>query len=65
MFILPLLEFHALVPIPDCSIIYTLQSHTALEDVVHLIPENVFISGDDRIPGVSEVGADTGTTISS
>ena len=27
---------------------------------MHLIPENVLISGDDRIPGVSEVGTDAG-----
>ena len=55
-----ILEYAGLQPIPDCGITYSLQSHFALEDALHLIPENVLISGDDRIPGVSEVGADSG-----
>ena len=58
--IMLILEYSGLQPIADCGISYSLQSHFALEDVLHLIPENVLISGDDRIPGVSEVGADSG-----
>ena len=53
-------EFTGLQYINDCGLTYTLQSHFALENVLHLIPENVLISGDDQIPGVSEVGTDTG-----
>ena len=49
-----------LQPIEDCGINYSLQSHFALEEVLHLMPENVVLSGDDRIPGVSEIGAETG-----
>eukprot|EP00112_Aurelia_sp_Birch-Aquarium-sp1_P012360 Seg26.6 transcript_id=Seg26.6/GoldUCD/mRNA.D3Y31 product=Nephrocystin-4 protein_id=Seg26.6/GoldUCD/D3Y31 len=56
----PIEEYAGLQPIADCGITYSLQSHFALEEVLHLIPENVLISGDDRIPGVSEVGADSG-----
>ena len=53
-------EFSGLQAIDSCGLTYTLQSHFALEDVIHLLPENVLISGDDRIPGVSEVGTDAG-----
>ena len=54
------LEFAGLQYINDCGLTYTLQSHFALENVLHLIPENVLISGDDQVPGISEVGIDTG-----
>eukprot|EP00795_Rhopilema_esculentum_P007191 gene7191-12860_t len=55
----PIEEFMGLQPIEDCGINYSLQSHFALEEVLHLMPENVVLSGDDRIPGVSEIGAET------
>lgn len=53
-------EFIGLQKIQGCNLSYTLQSHFALEDVLHLIPENVLISGDDRVPGISEVGMELG-----
>ena len=36
--------------------LYTLQSHVALESVIQYIPENSVVSGDDIVPGVDEVG---------
>ena len=54
------IEFAGLQLVNECGLTYTLQSHFALEEVMHLIPQNVLISGDDRIPGISEVGTDAG-----
>lgn len=35
--------------------LYTLQTHAALESVLQYIPENSVVSGDDIVPGVDEV----------
>lgn len=59
----PVEEFTGLQRISDCGFTYSLQSHFALEGATHLIPGNVLVSGDDRIPGISEVGMDGGTGI--
>ena len=48
------LECAELSKLPNCTLLYTLQTHDTLENVIQYVPENVVINGDDIIPGVSE-----------
>ena len=48
------LDFPGLQPFPGFQLLYNLSSHSSLERVVHLFPENVLIGGDDIVPGVRE-----------
>ena len=39
-----------------CFLVYSLQTHEALESVSHVVPHNVVVNGDDIIPGIVEEG---------
>ena len=40
--------------IEACSLSYALQTHSVLEKVMHLIPQNAVLAGDDIVPGILE-----------
>lgn len=42
--------------IPGCVLSFTLCTHHALFKVIHLLPENVFFSRSDEVPGLLSSG---------
>lgn len=49
--------------VDGCFVGYSLQSHPLLDKVLHLMPENVLIGGDDIVPGISESNVNGKTTM--
>ncbi|KAJ8016670.1 hypothetical protein DPEC_G00009660 [Dallia pectoralis] len=41
-----------LVPIVGTHLVCSLKAHPALDPVVHLLPQNMLVSGDENIPGI-------------
>lgn len=52
----PVEEYLHLKKLNNCTLHYTLQTHEVLEKIAFLLPESVFLSGDDFVPGVAEEG---------
>ncbi|XP_038060969.1 nephrocystin-4-like [Patiria miniata] len=44
-----------LTAISDCQLCYTIRTHRYMDKIMHLVPENVLLSGNDKIPGVTVV----------
>ncbi|ESO88791.1 hypothetical protein LOTGIDRAFT_125375, partial [Lottia gigantea] len=55
----PLEENELMRPIQDCQAHYTVCTHKALLNVLHLIPENVIVGSQDVVPGLVD-GRDAG-----
>ena len=36
------------------QMVYTIQTHKAMQKAMHLIPENVLLGANDAVPGLSE-----------
>ena len=45
-----------LTKVSGCFLVYSLQTHEALESVSHVVPHNVVVNGDDIVPGIVEEG---------
>ena len=50
------LEMSLLTKVSGCFLVYSLQTHEALESVSHVVPHNVVVNGDDIVPGIVEEG---------
>ena len=46
--------------IPGCILTIAVQSHMALQKVVHLFPEHVIMTTDDVIPGIVDSSTQDG-----
>lgn len=46
--------------VPGCQLTYHLQTHKALESVMHLMPENVFFASDYCLAGMVPASAKSG-----
>ncbi|XP_022085519.1 nephrocystin-4-like isoform X2 [Acanthaster planci] len=44
-----------LTVISDCQVCYTIRTHRYMDKIMHLVPENVLLSGHERVPGVAVV----------
>ncbi|XP_078696197.1 nephrocystin-4-like isoform X1 [Branchiostoma floridae x Branchiostoma belcheri] len=40
--------------VKGCQIAFSLSTHQAMEKILHLVPENVLVGGNDVIPGIQE-----------
>eukprot|EP00057_Strongylocentrotus_purpuratus_P020973 XP_011675447.1 PREDICTED: nephrocystin-4-like [Strongylocentrotus purpuratus] len=46
--------------VSDCQLCFTIKTHRYLEKIFHLLPENILALGNDIIPGVTIVDANSG-----
>ncbi|XP_046280491.1 nephrocystin-4 isoform X1 [Marmota monax] len=49
--------------IESCSLLYTLRLHPPLEPAFHLVPQNLLVSGLQRIPGLLPAHSETGDAL--
>lgn len=53
------LENSLLKAIDGCSVTLSLRTHSPMQKVLHLLPENVMFCGDDLIPGLHIIQSKT------
>ncbi|XP_048639701.1 nephrocystin-4 isoform X7 [Marmota marmota marmota] len=49
--------------IESCSLLYTLRLHPPLEPAFHLVPQNLLVSGLQRVPGLLPAHSETGDAL--
>ncbi|KAM9688875.1 nephrocystin-4 [Trichechus inunguis] len=59
----PIEQNKHLTLVENCSLQYTLRPHPALEPVLHLLPENLLVSGLQDIPGLLPAHGETGDAL--
>ncbi|KAM6216885.1 nephrocystin-4 [Rhynchocyon petersi] len=59
----PIEQNKHLTLLESCSLQYTLRPHPALEPVLHLLPENLLVSGLEHIPGLLPAPGEAGDAL--
>ncbi|XP_066230978.1 nephrocystin-4 [Saccopteryx leptura] len=59
----PIEQNKHLTLVEGCGLHYTLRPHPALEPALHLLPENLLVSGLQHVPGVLPAHGDTGDAL--